>query len=83
MLAKETAMAVLRRVLPDLRIWTRRNRYQKGILEKMQITRKDFREALKVVRPSAMREVLIEVPNVKWDDIGGMEEIKQETHRSR
>ena len=77
MLAKETAMAVLRRVLPDLNL-DEEEPIPKGILEKMQITRKDFREALKVVRPSAMREVLIEVPNVKWDDIGGMEEIKQE-----
>ena len=77
MLAKEAAMAVLRRVLPDLRL-DEEEPIPKAILEKMQITRKDFNEARKVVRPSAMREVLIEVPNVKWDDIGGMEEIKQE-----
>jgi len=48
------------------------------VLEQLVITRKDFREALKVVRPSAMREVLIEIPNVKWDDVGGLEHAKQE-----
>ena len=77
MLAKEAAMAVLRRVLPDLQM-DEEEPIPKTILEKMQITRKDFNEARKLVRPSAMREVLIEVPNVKWGDIGGMEEIKQE-----
>lgn len=77
MLAKEAAMAVLRKVLPDLRL-EEDEPIPKGVLEKMRISRKDFREALKMVRPSAMREVLIEVPTVKWADIGGMEEIKQE-----
>ena len=77
MLAKEAAMAVLRRVLPDLRQYEEEP-IPKAILEDMQITKKDFDEARKLVRPSAMREVLIEVPNVKWADIGGMEEIKQE-----
>ena len=77
MLAKEAAMAVLRKVLPDLRL-DEDEPIPKGVLEKMRISRKDFREALKMVRPSAMREVLIEVPTVKWADIGGMEEIKQE-----
>ena len=77
MLAKEAAMAVLRKVLPDLRL-DEDEPIPKGVLEKMRITRRDFREALKMVRPSAMREVLIEVPTVKWADIGGMEEIKQE-----
>ena len=47
-------------------------------LEKLEITQKDFKDALKVVRPSAMREVLVEIPNVKWTDIGGLEKVKQE-----
>ncbi|MBI2663870.1 AAA family ATPase [Candidatus Woesearchaeota archaeon] len=77
MLAKEAAMVVLRRVLPDLRL-DEEEPIPKEILEKMQITKKDFKDALKFVRPSAMREVLVEVPNVKWSDIGGLEEMKQE-----
>ncbi len=78
MLAKEAAMVVLRRVLPDLRLDEEEEPIPKEILERMQVTKNDFREALRVVRPSAMREVLIEVPNVKWEDIGGLEAMKQE-----
>ena len=48
------------------------------MLERLRITQNDFKEALKVVRPSAMREVLVEIPNVKWDMIGGLEQVKQE-----
>src|SRR3989344_2525389 len=44
----------------------------------MIVEKKDFAEALKVVRPSAMREVLVEVPNIRWKDIGGLENIKQQ-----
>src|SRR3989344_1603899 len=77
MLAKEAAMIVLRRILPDLKL-DEEEPIPKEILERMQITKKDFKEALKVVRPSAMREVLVEVPTVKWEDIGGLEDIKQE-----
>ncbi|MBI1969751.1 AAA family ATPase [Candidatus Woesearchaeota archaeon] len=76
-LAKESAMIVLRRVFPDLRL-DQEEAIPKELLEKLRITQKDFREALKVVRPSAMREVLVEIPNVKWNDIGGLEEVKQE-----
>jgi len=76
-LAKEAAMIVLRRVLPDLKL-EEEEAIPKEVLERLQITQKDFKEALKVVRPSAMREVLVEVPNIKWEDIGGLEKIKQE-----
>lgn len=76
-LAKEAAMIVLRRVLPDLKSGTDEP-LPKEILEKLRIRRKDFKEALKVVRPSALREVFVEVPNVKWLDIGGLEHVKQE-----
>ena len=75
-LAKEAAMNVLRRVLPDLNL-DEQNPIPKDMLEKLKIKREDFQEALKVVRPSALREVLIEAPNVRWDDIGGLEEVKQ------
>ncbi len=76
-LAKEAAMIVLRRVLPDLKL-KEEQAIPKEILERLMITQKDFRNALKIVRPSAMREVLIEMPNVKWEEVGGLEEVKQE-----
>ncbi len=76
-LAKEAAMIVLRRVLPDLKL-KEEEPLSEDILEKLIVTRNDFKEALKVVRPSAMREVMVEVPNVNWNDIGGLENAKQE-----
>jgi len=76
-LAKEAAMIVLRRVLPDLQL-EKDEAIPKETLERLRILQKDFWEALKVVRPSAMREVLVEIPNVKWKDIGGLDEVKQE-----
>ena len=76
-LAKESAMIVLRRALPDLK-YDKEEAIPKEILDKLIIAKNDFKEALKVVRPSALREVLIEIPNVKWDDVGGLSNIKQE-----
>ncbi|MBN1156676.1 CDC48 family AAA ATPase [Candidatus Woesearchaeota archaeon] len=76
-LAKEAAMIVLRRVLPDLKL-KEEQAIPKEILERLMITQKDFKNALKVVRPSAMREVLIELPNVEWEEVGGLDEVKQE-----
>ena len=76
-LCKEAAMSVIRRVLPDLNL-KEESVINKEILEKLIITEKDFEEAMKVVSPSAMREVLVEIPNVSWNDIGGLEELKQE-----
>lgn len=76
-LAKETAMIVLRKVLPDLKL-NEEAEIPKEILEKLKIIKEDFMEALKVVHPSAMREVLVEIPNITWDDIGGHEDVKQE-----
>ncbi|MBW3018074.1 CDC48 family AAA ATPase [Candidatus Woesearchaeota archaeon] len=76
-LAKEAAMIVLRSVLPDLKL-DQEEPIPKEVLEKMIIKQQDFFEAMKVVRPSAMREVIVEVPTVAWDDIGGMEAAKQE-----
>ena len=76
-LAKEAAMVVLRRVLPDLHL-EKEEEIPKELLDKLKLTQQDFVAALKVVRPSAMREVLVEIPNVKWKDIGGLEDVKQE-----
>ena len=76
-LTKEAAMVVLRRVLPDLKL-DEDEPISKEILEELKVSLKDFRESMKIVRPSAMREVLIETPNVKWEDIGGLDDVKRE-----
>lgn len=76
-LAKEAAMIVLRRILPELKLKEEESIPQE-VLEKLQLSQNDFKDALKVVRPSAMREVLVEIPTTKWEDIGGLEEVKQE-----
>ena len=75
-LAKEAAMIVLRRLLPDFNL-DEEEPISKEVLEKLYVTQKDFKDALKIVRPSAMREVLIETPNVTWEDVGGLDEVKQ------
>ncbi len=75
-LAKEAAMNVLRKLLPEMNLEEEKEISQE-ILDKIVIGKEDFEEALKVVRPSAMREVLVETPNIGWEDIGGLEEIKQ------
>ncbi|MFP4111373.1 MAG: CDC48 family AAA ATPase [Candidatus Woesearchaeota archaeon] len=76
-LSKEAAMTVLRRILPELDLKEDETISQE-ILDKLQINHSDFLEALKVVRPSAMREVLVELPNVNWQDVGGLQNVKQE-----
>ena len=75
-LTKEAAMVVLRRLMPELKL-KEDEPISKELLEKLKIVMSDFREALKFVRPSAMREVFVEVPNIKWEDIGGLESVKQ------
>ncbi len=76
-LAKEAAMIVLRNLLPEITL-SDDQPIPSLVLEKVVVTQKDLEGALKVVRPSAMREVLIENPNVHWDNIGGLEDVKQE-----
>jgi transitional endoplasmic reticulum ATPase len=75
-LAKEAAMRALRRVLPDI------NLSSEGIpvetLRKIIVRMQDFMDVIKEMEPSAMREVFVEVPDIKWDDIGGLSPIKQE-----
>jgi transitional endoplasmic reticulum ATPase len=74
-LCKEAAMHALRRVLPEVDI---EKEIPAEIIENLKVTREDFIEALKNVEPSAMREVLVEIPKVRWEDIGGLENAKQE-----
>lgn len=74
-LAKEAAMRVVRRVIPDLKT---DEKIPEEVLEKIAVTKNDFKSALKEIQPSALREVLVQVPNVKWDDVGGLDDAKQE-----
>ncbi len=74
-LCKESAMRVLRRVLSDIK---GDEEIPQETLKKMIINKNDFKEALKEIQPSALREVMVQVPDIKWDDIGGLESAKQE-----
>ncbi len=73
-LCREAAMSSLRRILPEIDL--KAEQIPREIIDKLQVTRDDFNEALKTVQPSAMREILIEVPTVTWEDVGGLEEVK-------
>jgi len=76
-LAKEAAMVVLRRLLPKLNL-KENEEIPEEVLKELKVRKKDFDESLKVVRPSAMREVLVETPNISWDDVGGLDKVKLE-----
>ncbi|MBO4552607.1 MAG: AAA family ATPase, partial [Candidatus Methanomethylophilaceae archaeon] len=75
-LAKEAAMAALRRILPDVDLEA--EEIPVDVLNRIQVNKDDFKSALKDMQPSTMREVLIEKPNVRWEDIGALEDAKQE-----
>ena len=75
-LSKEAAMRSLRRILPEIDL--DEDKISTEILQKIKITGEDFLDALKEVRPSALREVQVQIPNVSWDDVGGLAELKEE-----
>ncbi len=75
-LCRETAMKALRRYLPEINV--EEERVPPSVLEKMEIKMEDFLNAYKEITPTAMREVYIEVPTVKWTDVGGLESVKEE-----
>jgi transitional endoplasmic reticulum ATPase len=75
-LSKEAAMRSLRKILPEINL--EEPKIPVEILNKIKITRQDFDEALRDVQPSAMREVLVQRPNVGWADIGGLQQVKEE-----
>lgn len=75
-LCKEAAMRVVRRILPEIK--NDDEEIPEEVLKKIIVTKDDFKSALKEIQPSALREVLVQVPNVKWDDIGGLDDAKQE-----
>ncbi|MCG2874982.1 MAG: AAA family ATPase, partial [Acidilobus sp.] len=72
-LAREAAMHALRRYLPEIDI--EQERIPTEVLEKMVVTKADFLAAFKEITPSGLREIEVEVPEVHWDDIGGLENV--------
>ncbi len=76
-LSKESAMNVLRKLLPEMKLDSE-EQISQDVLKKLIVRQSDFMDALKIVRPSAMREVLVETPNVNWGDVGGLDNVKQE-----
>jgi transitional endoplasmic reticulum ATPase len=75
LLVKEAAMHALRKILPRIDL---DQEIPAELLEQLKVTGEDFDEARRHVDPSAMREVLVEVPDITWDDVGGLEDVKKE-----
>ena len=68
-------MNALRRILPEIDL--DEPTIPKEILDRLIVQKGDFEAALREIQPSAMREILVEVPNVSWEDIGGLESVKE------
>ncbi|TRO60407.1 AAA family ATPase, partial [Candidatus Bathyarchaeota archaeon] len=79
-LCKEGAMRAVRKVLPEIDLES--EAIPPKVIEELKVSMNDLVDALKDVEPSAMREVLVESPNVKWSNIGDMEEVKQQLMES-
>jgi transitional endoplasmic reticulum ATPase len=75
-LCREAAMKALRRYLPKIDL--QEEEIPQEVLDELEVTNTDFLEALREIQPSAIREVFLEIPDVRWSDIGGLEEAKQE-----
>ncbi|MAG39996.1 AAA family ATPase [Candidatus Pacearchaeota archaeon] len=76
-LAKEAAMSVLRENIHKFNL-DEGEEIPTEVLESLRVSKKSFDDALRVVRPSAMREVLVETPNIGWSDVGGLDLVKQD-----
>ena len=74
-LCKEAAMRVVRRILPKIH---KDEEIPEEVMKEIIVTGDDFKEAQKEIQPSALREVLVQIPDIKWDDVGGLEDVKQE-----
>ena len=79
-LSKEAAMRSLRKIIPEINL--DEEEISKEVLQKIKINKDDFTYALKEVKPSALREVLVQIPDVSWDDVGGLDELKEELQES-
>lgn len=75
-LCREAAMKALRRYLPSIDLED--ERIPQEVLEKLEVNRMDFTSALREIQPSAVREVFVEVPDVQWEQVGGLDDIIQE-----
>lgn len=73
-LSKEAAMTAIRRIRPQLDLESQE--IDQEMLDSIQVVEQDFRTALKDIEPSALREVFVEVPDITWDDVGGLEQTK-------
>ncbi len=78
-LAREAAMRALRRYLPEIDF---DKPIPLSLLERMKVTERDFKEALKQIEPSSLRDVAIEIPTVRWDEVGGLERVKRALQES-
>ncbi|HKK70294.1 MAG TPA: CDC48 family AAA ATPase [Candidatus Krumholzibacteria bacterium] len=74
-LARESAVETLRRMLPELDL--EQNTIPSEKLEQLEVTNADVDEAFKEIQPSALREVMVEIPRVTWEDVGGLENVKR------
>ena len=79
-LVRESAMKALRRYLPEIDL--EEEEIPPEVLEKMEVKMDDFREAIRDVEPSALREIYVEVPKVTWGEVGGLEEVKDRLKES-
>lgn len=70
-LVREAAMDALRRVLPEINL---KEGIPADVLAKLTVTQDDFGSAMKRIQPSALREIMIQAPNVRWDDVGGLDD---------
>ncbi|MEC7686550.1 MAG: CDC48 family AAA ATPase [Candidatus Thermoplasmatota archaeon] len=79
-LVRESAMKALRRYLPEIDL--DEEQIPPEVLEKMEVKMSDFRQAIKEIEPSALREIYLEVPEVSWDQVGGLDEVKERLKES-
>ena len=79
-LVRESAMKALRRYLPEIDL--DKDEIPPEVLEKLEVKMIDFQEAVKEIEPSALREIYIEVPEVSWEQVGGLEDVKERLKES-
>jgi transitional endoplasmic reticulum ATPase len=79
-LVRESAMKALRRYLPEIDL--EEETIPPEVLEKMEVRMDDFRHAIKDIEPSALREIYVEIPKVTWEEVGGLQEVKDRLKES-
>ena len=79
-LTREAAMKALRRYLPEIDL--DQDEIPPEVLEKMEVQMNDFRLAIRDIEPSALREIYVEIPEVSWTDVGGLDDVKERLKES-